>query len=768
MAVFLSPVGGVAAQFFTNTGAVLTGGKLYTYAAGTTTPAATYTSAAGVTFNTNPIVLDAAGRVPSSGEIWLTDSAQYKFVLKDSNDVLIATWDNITGINSNFLNFNALEEVQTATAGQTVFTLANAYTPGTNTLSVFVDGVNQYDGSSYSYVETNSTTVTFTAGLHVGALVKFTTAVTLSAGVTSSDLVTYLPGGSGAVATTVQAKLRQTVSVMDFGATGDGTTDDTAAIQAAVNSLTAGVVVFPVGTYLISAKIILKSNVSMSGLGATITYTTPYADDTGMFDDNSSAVENITIEGFVFDGNGTWTNTPFANPYGGGNSVGFTNGQRGVALFNASSKKITINNNTFTGLEQGIYTGACEDILINGNIFDTIGTAAVNTSCTYSTISNNVIRSVLGNLTNAGVTNVDQSIYADGIYFYSAQTVSVTGNVIEDCVRIGVVLEGDAVTLCSNISISGNSLKNFNSCRGTEYNAAIWAESGKIDYTCSATGNVCDNTGAIAGTNASYGILGTRLTMTGNTITAFNIGITSNELKAFNNTIQNSSQSGIQLGSQSANKSSAIVGNHISNNGACGILIAQSRGEIHISGNMIIDNGQTTANPQNFSGIAIERYYNNQKVVISGNTFISSANEGATTGQLRSITGVAGGDFTRTTNWVRNNQFIFTGTFTTAYPSNLSVQPCSFGYDNTSGTIFKYTLMPVNGNMDSKMQQPSGDGDSAGYPYMVGFATAIPASGTYRQGDYLLNSVQTSGQPFGWVCTTTGTPGTWKIISTVS
>ena len=36
MAVFLSPVGGVAAQFFTNTGSVLTGGKLYTHAAGTT------------------------------------------------------------------------------------------------------------------------------------------------------------------------------------------------------------------------------------------------------------------------------------------------------------------------------------------------------------------------------------------------------------------------------------------------------------------------------------------------------------------------------------------------------------------------------------------------------------------------------------------------------------------------------------------------------------------------------------------------------------
>jgi hypothetical protein len=93
-------VGGVAAQFFTNTGAVLTGGKLFTYLAGTTTPATAYTSSQGVTAWTNPIVLDAAGRVSGSGEIWLTNGTSYKFVLKDSNDVLIATYDNISGINS--------------------------------------------------------------------------------------------------------------------------------------------------------------------------------------------------------------------------------------------------------------------------------------------------------------------------------------------------------------------------------------------------------------------------------------------------------------------------------------------------------------------------------------------------------------------------------------------------------------------------------------------------------------------------------------------
>jgi hypothetical protein len=557
-------------------------------------------------------------------------------------------------------------------------------------------------------------------------------------------------------------------NVIDFGADSTGSADSTAAIQAAINSLTVGVVVFPAGTYKVSAKIILKSNVSLTGDGATLTYTTPYEDNQGFLTDNNVAIENVTIEGLIFDGNGVWTATPFPNPYTAGNSVGFTTGQRGIRLDNAASKNIVVKNNVFTGLEQGFYSGACTNVIITDNIFETIGTAAINTSCQYSTIANNVIRGVLGNQTNAGVTSIAASKFADGIYFYGAKNVSVSANVIENCIRIGVVLEGDGVTLCSNISITGNSLKNFNSCRGTELNAAIWAEGGKVDFTCSATGNVCDNTGATPGTNPQRGIQGTRLTITGNTITAFDIGITGIEVKAFNNTLQNNSQSGIQLGEQTASQASTLSGNMVVNSGAAGMLFFRTRGLVNVVGNTFIDNGQTTANPQNYSGLVVERYYNNQKVIIAGNTFISSADEGDTTGQLRAITGVAGGDFTRTTNWVRNNQFIFTGSFTTAYPSNLSVEPCSFGYDNTSGTIFKYTLMPINGNMDSKMRQPDGDGNSAGYPYMVGFATAIPVSGTYRQGDYLLNSVQTSGQPFGWVCTTSGTPGTWKIISTVS
>jgi hypothetical protein len=273
MAVNLSPVGGVAAQFFTNTGAVLTGGKIYTYAAGTTTPAVTYTSSNGLTAQPNPIVLDAAGRVPNSGEIWLTDGINYKFVLKDSTDVLIATYDNISGINSNFISFTNSQQIVTATAGQTVFNLSISYQPGTNSLSVFVDGVNQYGpGAQYAYTETSSTSVTFTNGLHVGAVVKFTTTQQQGAGAVNASQVTYNPAGTGAVATNVQAKLRQYVSVKDFGAVGDGTTNDTAAIQAAIDAcLASGSALYvPSGSYKLTSQVNVALYTGVPGRGLII------------------------------------------------------------------------------------------------------------------------------------------------------------------------------------------------------------------------------------------------------------------------------------------------------------------------------------------------------------------------------------------------------------------------------------------------------------------------------------------------------------------
>lgn len=90
---------------------------------------------------------------------------------------------------------------------------------------------------------------------NVGATTQDILTVDADGKVTSEQV--YTPAGTGAVATTVQSKLRETVSVKDFGAVGDGVADDTAAIQAALDyagSITTGkvnhaAVYLPSGAY---------------------------------------------------------------------------------------------------------------------------------------------------------------------------------------------------------------------------------------------------------------------------------------------------------------------------------------------------------------------------------------------------------------------------------------------------------------------------------------------------------------------------------------
>jgi len=306
MAVNLSPVFGVAGQLFDNNGNPLAGGKIFTYLAGTTTPAATYTSSSGTIAHTNPIVLDGAGRVPN-GEIWLTDGITYKFVVEDSTSALIGTYDNLSGINSNFVAFTNSQEIQTATAGQTVFNLTTMqYAPGTNSLTVFVDGVNQYGpGAQFAYVETDSDTVTFVSGLHVGASVKFTTSQLNSSGAVDASQVTYDPPFTGSVVTNVEAKLAQYVSVKDFGAVGNGVANDTAAIQLAVNS-GAEEIYFPNGTYVVTS-VNITSGMRLFGPGVLKKTSVT---GTSMFNIDSDDVE---IDGLTFHGASVDTLIPTAN-----------------------------------------------------------------------------------------------------------------------------------------------------------------------------------------------------------------------------------------------------------------------------------------------------------------------------------------------------------------------------------------------------------------------------------------------------------------------
>lgn len=100
MAVKIAPT--ARQQFEDANGNPYVGGKLFTYAAGSSTKQATYTDSTGLSANTNPIILDSAGRTPYG--VWLTAGLNYKFVLAPSTDTdppssPIFTEDVVSGVN---------------------------------------------------------------------------------------------------------------------------------------------------------------------------------------------------------------------------------------------------------------------------------------------------------------------------------------------------------------------------------------------------------------------------------------------------------------------------------------------------------------------------------------------------------------------------------------------------------------------------------------------------------------------------------------------
>lgn len=163
------------------------------------------------------------------------------------------------------------EQVITASAGQTVFVSTNAYTPGTNNIFVYRNGLKLISGTDFT--ETNSNTVTLTQGADAGDQIVLDVGTTVAGNFQAAN-VAFKQDATGAVSTNVAAKLSEIVSVKDFGAVGDGITDDTEEIQAAISFAQTqnGTEVFiPKGTYKISSPISITSPVSVVGvIGATI------------------------------------------------------------------------------------------------------------------------------------------------------------------------------------------------------------------------------------------------------------------------------------------------------------------------------------------------------------------------------------------------------------------------------------------------------------------------------------------------------------------
>lgn len=261
MTVSLSLLGGAGWQFLDNSGNVLTGGKLYTYAAGTTTPQTTYTSSTGLTANSNPIILDSAGRVPL--QIWLTDGSAYKFVLETSASVQIGAWDNVYAPGVNSISFGTTG-LTPATATQGTVTVAgtlNVANGGTGLTSLTAGRIPFGNGTA---ALDNSTNLTYTTGTN-----------TFSAPIISA--ATSMANAGNMVFSGTAARIQG-----DFST---ATLANRTAFQDKTTNGTTGVIVLPNGTATQSTHTVFNNsdptNASYLGIGIVSSLATLTSANTG-------------------------------------------------------------------------------------------------------------------------------------------------------------------------------------------------------------------------------------------------------------------------------------------------------------------------------------------------------------------------------------------------------------------------------------------------------------------------------------------------------
>lgn len=516
MAVNLSFIGGAGWQFLDNNGNPLSGGKIYTYAAGTTTPQTTYTSRTGLTANTNPIILDSAGRTPQ--QIWSTEGLLYKYEVMTSADVLIRSWDNIGG---------------SVVASDLAQDLAST---SDNSKGDALIGFKQSDSSGFA---------------------------------------------ANAVARTVNTKLQEVVSVKDFGAVGDGVTDDFLAINRAaayISSIGGGTVFYPAGTYRITRSIRLddfdvdtntysgnvRSNVVHKGAGRDATtiladgfYACIFTSFPEPFIPNSSVspspvpgnvmASNVVIQDMTLDCNydnvvdgGTayganyQTSPPaisgWPNGYVGPSYWAADNYQYPIYFYYAEGLQVTncrVKNSWYNGIE--IYASA--RVQINDNFVENCGDKAnflgyysgvqfdqrSNTiSCSDNIIQNcgNGVMSVSGSGATSPVSDV---VVADNVFYnigpgngvYATDFVqrwSVTGNIFDTLDNQGIVFSNNqpvwpATDLPKDILIANNTIKEFNLANGVG-SAGIRA----VGHNITISGNyIAQTNGGV--TNNTFGIL---------------------------------------------------------------------------------------------------------------------------------------------------------------------------------------------------------------------------------------------------------------------
>ena len=272
---------------------------------------------------------------------------------------------------------------------------------------------------------------------------------------TTASLVSYQYSGVGSVETDVQSKLSESVSVKDFGAVGNGETDDSTALQNAINYACSRAqnlsgtpeIVFPSGVYKLSSAITVTSqNIRFRGLGWSVI--------------------KVAHNGDAF----TFTGVPNAYTF-----------PRNKTVFNSIVFKTEVGNTPSSILRLGTaagasptYINAISDVEISSCVFDGItanyvidnnrGFGLIINACAFADTTATAILKLRQNQTEIPYWTYAVSMYATDI-------TNVTGKAIEadggDLTVVGCIIEGcsnGAVEVGMNASYTGAQPTNFYGC----------------------------------------------------------------------------------------------------------------------------------------------------------------------------------------------------------------------------------------------------------------------------------------------------------------
>lgn len=464
---------------FNQGGVPLNGGKLFTYAAGTTTKQNTYTDETGATPNTNPIILDSNGQA----SVWCDITLSYKFTLSPSTDTdppTNAYWtvDNIGG-----QLFNA----SVATQGAGMVGYGSSVTYPSNTVGSALNAV-----SSLSYCANLAALRAVT----VGGLAQVAGAFSQGDGgggtywYNSSDTTSSDNGGSIIVATNGYRwylTSQNLGSVRQFSAKGDGSTNDGPAVRNAVAATAkyfGGAIRVPYGTFALDAtsgaSIALSTPVTI--IGDSGLYSCLQQSGSGSSDDGIVATPAVSggtsvanwsmwkLQGFSF------TN-PSTGSRSGRHGVYMNTGTAGAQIPKPIVRDVEIGSSAVAGglgiwhynLSANNYNGGMYAGLFDNNIIS--GGMRLDNSGDSICVTNNII-SGLSSCTNVG-------LYVSLTQAPNASLLEVQGNNITTPAGAINILAG------SRFRILGNNIEN--------------SVAGAASYNSSAVVNLSGTNGALYG-----------------------------------------------------------------------------------------------------------------------------------------------------------------------------------------------------------------------------------------------------------------------------